>query len=86
MQVLAVQAYKVIGCEGAARVDFRLSRQGRPVILEVNTIPGMTERSLLPMAATQVGLTYDLLVEGILKGAMKKQGKRTSQRVHKPSI
>ncbi len=72
MQTLAVQAYSVLGCEGAARVDFRLSRQGRPVILEVNTIPGMTERSLLPMAAAQTGVTYDALVEQILKGALKK--------------
>jgi len=73
MQVLAVQAYEVIGCDGAARVDFRLSRQGRPVILEINTIPGMTERSLLPMAAAQAGMTYDELVERMLKSAMKTQ-------------
>ena len=75
MQWLAVQAYTVLGCEGAARVDFRLSRQGRPVILEVNTIPGMTERSLLPMAAAQAGLTYDALVEQMLNSAMKKASK-----------
>ena len=80
MQVLAVEAYKLIGCEGAARVDFRLSRQGRPVILEVNTIPGMTERSLLPMASAQAGVTYDELVERMLNGALKKKGKRAAQR------
>ena len=72
MQRLAVKAYTVIGCEGAARVDFRLSRHGRPFILEINTIPGMTERSLLPMAAAQAGLSYDALVERILQGALKK--------------
>ena len=72
MQTLGVQAYTILGCEGAARVDFRLSRQGRPVILEVNTIPGMTERSLLPMAAAQAGLSYDALVEQMLNGALKK--------------
>ncbi|GJL53761.1 MAG: D-alanine--D-alanine ligase [Nitrospirales bacterium] len=75
MQVLAVQAYEVLGCEGAARVDFRLSRQGRPVILEVNTIPGMTERSLLPMAAAQAGLPYDELVERMLNSAVKHRSK-----------
>ena len=74
MQSLAVKAYAVTGCEGAARVDFRLSRQGRPFILEINTIPGMTERSLLPMAAAQAGLSYDALVERILQGALKKLG------------
>ncbi len=76
MQLLAVQAYTILGCEGAARVDFRLSRQGRPVILEVNTIPGMTERSLLPMAAAQAGLTYDALVEQMLNSALGKSSKR----------
>ena len=85
MQVLAVEAYQFIGCEGAARVDFRLSRQGRPVILEINTIPGMTERSLLPMAAAQAGLSYDALVERMLKGAMKKQSKRPTRRTRKRS-
>ena len=75
MQTLAVQAYTILGCEGAARVDFRLSRQGRPVILEVNTIPGMTERSLLPMAAAELGLSYDRLVKQILQGALKKKKK-----------
>ncbi len=75
MQCLAVQAYTILGCEGAARIDFRLSRQGRPVILEVNTIPGMTERSLLPMAAAELGLPYDGLVEEMLQGALKKNKK-----------
>ncbi len=75
MQRLAVQAYTILGCEGAARVDFRLNRQGRPVILEVNTIPGMTERSLLPMAAAELGVPYDGLVEEMLQGALKKNKK-----------
>ena len=70
VQNLAVRAYKVIGCAGAARVDFRISQQGRPAILEINTIPGMTERSLLPMAAAQTGITYDTLVERILGSSL----------------
>ncbi|MCA9472320.1 MAG: D-alanine--D-alanine ligase [Nitrospirales bacterium] len=72
LQTLAVEAYHILGCEGAARVDFRLSLQGRPYVLEINTIPGMTERSLLPMAAAQAGLTYDELVERMLKSALHK--------------
>jgi len=77
IQKLAVQAYQVVGCAGAARVDFRISRRGRPAILEINTIPGMTERSLLPMAAAQAGMPYDTLVEKILGSALRKgKGKR----------
>ena len=76
LQILAVEAYHALGCEGAARVDFRLSRQGRPYVLEINTIPGMTERSLLPMAAAQAGLPYDELVERMLKSALRKRPRR----------
>lgn len=63
-------AYQALGCRGAARVDFRIHTNGRPYILELNTIPGMTERSLLPMAAAQAGLTYDDLVERMLRDAL----------------
>lgn len=67
---LAVQAYQVLGCEGAARVDFRITPRGRPYVLEVNTTPGMTETSLLPMAAARAGLGYDSLTERILESAL----------------
>ena len=73
LEKYAVRAYTVVGCSGAARVDFRINRRGRSFALEVNTIPGMTERSLLPMAAAQAGLSYDALVETILKDAMNKR-------------
>ncbi len=66
----SLQAYQVVGCRGAARVDFRIHPKGRPYILELNTIPGMTERSLLPMAAAQQGMTYDDLVEAMLQAAL----------------
>jgi D-alanine-D-alanine ligase len=65
----SLRAYQALGCRGAARVDFRIHTNGRPYILELNTIPGMTERSLLPMAAAKSGLTYDELVERILRDA-----------------
>jgi D-alanine-D-alanine ligase len=54
-------------------VDFRIHTNGRPYILELNTIPGMTERSLLPMAAAEAGLTYDDLVERMLQDALPKK-------------
>jgi D-alanine-D-alanine ligase len=67
---LARRTYEVLGCEGAARVDFRITPRGRPYVLEINTVPGMTETSLLPMAAAQVGIAYDDLVERILQSAL----------------
>ena len=69
---LAVEAYRVLGCEGAVRVDFRLTPGGKPYVLEVNTIPGMTETSLLPMAAAQAGLAYEQLTERILGSAVRR--------------
>lgn len=67
---LARRTYRTLGCEGAARVDFRITPKGRPFVLEINTVPGMTETSLLPMAATQAGIDYDSLVEWILQSAL----------------
>jgi D-alanine-D-alanine ligase len=73
IKALAVQTYRVIGCQGAARVDFRVTEKGRPYVLEINTIPGMTETSLLPMAAARAGLDYDSLTEMILRSAIARQ-------------
>jgi D-alanine-D-alanine ligase len=70
---LAVRTYEAIGCDGAARVDFRVTSQGKPYVLEVNTIPGMTETSLLPMAAAQVGMDYEALTERILESALRRR-------------
>jgi D-alanine-D-alanine ligase len=75
----SIQAYQALGCRGATRVDFRIHPNGRPYVLELNTIPGMTERSLLPMAAAQQGLTYDDLVEAILHAALPKHGRVSGQ-------
>jgi D-alanine-D-alanine ligase len=69
----SLRAYQTVGCRGAARVDFRIHTNGRPYILELNTIPGMTERSLLPMAAAQAGLSYDDLVEQMLQEALSQK-------------
>jgi len=69
LQALALQAHRRLGCRGATRVDFRLDRKGRPFLLELNTVPGMTETSLLPKAAKFDGMTFDELVEEILEDA-----------------
>jgi D-alanine-D-alanine ligase len=63
---MAVAAHQALGCRGASRVDFRLRRDGKPFLLEVNTIPGMTETSLLPKAAAAEGLSFEELGEWIL--------------------
>jgi len=59
---LAVECAAVLGCRGVVRVDFRMSDENEPQVLEVNTVPGMTPTSLVPMAAAAKGLTYDQLV------------------------
>lgn len=70
IQRLALRTYDVLGCSGAARVDFRITPRGRPYVLEINTAPGMTETSLLPMAAAQAGIDYEELTERILESAI----------------
>jgi D-alanine-D-alanine ligase len=72
IEALALRTYEVLGCAGAARVDFRITPRGRPYVLEINTVPGMTETSLLPMAAAQAGIGYEELTERILESAIAK--------------
>ena len=74
VQELALKAHKVLHCRGATRVDFRLSDEdGVPYFLEVNTIPGMTETSLLPKAAAVAGYSFGDLVIAILKEAWERR-------------
>ena len=68
VQQAAVKACNVLGCRGAARVDFMLS-EDKFYCIEVNTIPGMTETSLLPKAAQAAGVDFPQLVETILLDA-----------------
>ena len=65
----SVKAFKTLGCRHWARVDFIWDENGEPEILELNTVPGMTEKSLVPMAASKTGLTFDDLVIKILNSA-----------------
>ncbi|MFH1465526.1 MAG: D-alanine--D-alanine ligase [Pseudomonadota bacterium] len=65
----ALTAVTVLGLAGVCRADFIVDRDGVPWFLEVNTIPGMTETSLSPMAAAEVGISFDDLVERVLMGA-----------------
>lgn len=63
---LAYAAFKVLGCEGFGRVDFRLSPDNIPFCLEVNTLPGFTTTSLLPMAAKEIDLTFEDLCQQLV--------------------
>jgi D-alanine-D-alanine ligase len=70
VKALALETYRLLGCQGAARVDVRITPRGKPFVLEINTVPGMTETSLLPMAAAAAGLDYDALTERLLRSAL----------------
>ncbi|MBR2214195.1 MAG: D-alanine--D-alanine ligase [Selenomonadaceae bacterium] len=63
---LAVKTFQVCGCRGVARVDMMLSADGAPYVIEVNSVPGMTETSLVPDAARAMGMEFPELCERIL--------------------
>ena len=71
----AFAAYRALGCEGFARVDLRLGDDGIPYFLEINTIPGMTETSLVPMAAAVGGYSFSELVDMIVREGMRSGAK-----------
>ncbi|MFZ1547546.1 MAG: D-alanine--D-alanine ligase [Candidatus Nitrotoga sp.] len=67
MQRLALQGFALIGGAGWGRVDFLVDETGQPYLLEINTVPGMTDHSLVPMAARQAGMSFEQLVLTILE-------------------
>jgi D-alanine-D-alanine ligase len=69
LKALSLEAFKLLGCTGWGRVDLMLDAAGKPWLLEVNTSPGMTGHSLVPIAARAVGLSYEDLCLRILEGA-----------------
>ncbi|WP_229008538.1 D-alanine--D-alanine ligase [Methylophilus sp. Leaf408] len=71
IQAEALQAFRVLGCSGWGRVDFLMDEAGKHYFLEVNTSPGMTDHSLVPMAAKAAGLDFDALVINILQQTLK---------------
>lgn len=72
LQAMALRAFNVLGCSGWGRVDFMCDADGRPWLLEVNTVPGMTEHSLLPMAARHAGMDFNTLVWRILETSFER--------------
>ena len=76
---IAEKLYRVIDCSGVVRADFIVQEKTEvPYFLEINTIPGMTETSLVPKAAAHVGIGFDDLTEQILEGANLKTVTRDS--------
>jgi len=71
IQEYARKAFETIGCSGLARADFILKDNSDPYFLEINTLPGMTELSLAPMAARTAGIDFDHLIRIICESALK---------------
>ena len=69
LQKMAVEAYNAIGCRSVTRIDFRVSPVGRIYVLELNTSPGFTSHSLVPMAGMKTGLDFAGVCEKILSTA-----------------
>jgi len=69
VQEIAIKVYKAINCQGFGRIDFILKDNKTPIVLEINTIPGLTPMSLLPKAAKAAGISYSELLDRIIKYA-----------------
>ena len=70
---IAVDVFHLLGCHGFARVDFMLPDDGVPQVLEVNSIPGLTATSLMPMAADAAGISFEELADRLLQTALSRQ-------------
>jgi len=68
---LVLAGFAVLGAQGWGRMDVMLDQQNQPWLIELNTVPGMTEKSLVPKAAKQAGLSFEQLVVEILSGAQR---------------
>jgi D-alanine-D-alanine ligase len=73
LQILAVQAFETLGCTGWGRIDFICDKDNNPWLIEANTIPGMTDHSLVPQAARAAGIEFDELVWRILETSVVNQ-------------
>jgi D-alanine-D-alanine ligase len=71
-QEISLKAFQTLGCSGVARVDLMTDENENPFVIDINTMPGMTETSLLPKAASYAGIPFGDLVERILLGASLK--------------
>ncbi len=73
VQEIAIKVHRVLDCRDVSRIDIMVSDDGEPYVLELNSSPGMTETSLLPMAAAAKGLEFSDLVEMLVGFALKRR-------------
>jgi len=73
MASLALAAFDAVGAEGWGRADFMADHTGRPLLLEINTVPGMTDHSLVPMAAKAAGIDFDELCWQVLETSFTRE-------------
>ena len=74
LQALSVEAFDALQCSGWGRVDLMLDAAGEPLLLEVNTVPGMTDHSLVPMAAQAIGISFEQLCVNVLATSLSQEG------------
>jgi D-alanine-D-alanine ligase len=67
MANLAIATFNAVGAEGWGRVDFMMDKAGKPYLLELNLVPGMTDHSLVPMAARALDINFEQLVWQVLE-------------------
>ncbi len=72
LQMLALSTHRLLGLRDYSRTDFIVSKEGRPQILEVNTLPGLTPTSLIPDACASVGISYEALVDRLIGYALSR--------------
>ena len=75
---LAIEAFRALGCEGLARIDFFLGEDGRPVVNEVNTMPGFTNISMYPKVFEAMGVSYPELVDRLIRHALARAASASS--------
>ena len=74
LQMLALSTHRLLGLRDYSRTDFIVSKEGRPYILEINTLPGLTPTSLLPDACNSIGISYDALIDRLIAYALARSG------------
>jgi D-alanine-D-alanine ligase len=71
---LSIEAFRALGCEGLARVDFFLREDGKLMVNEINTLPGFTNISMYPKVFEAMGMSYSELVDRLIRYALARAG------------
>lgn len=79
IQLCALRAHQALGCEGMSRTDMIVREDGEPVVLETNTIPGMTPTSLLPQQAEAIGMSFADFLDALIRHASQREQLRCKQ-------